>query len=146
MTFWSWQYYWNPALDSTEWPEKNWFLTTIRNGISEILEYKKYRQQPQLFEEFGPTLSRQLEPWLWLSKNSSMARSGRAKMKASRWWCGLTLSPERSTSKDKMSTMPSFWTPWQVVILDPAKKTLNKTFGANGKSVLATSGSQKSQR
>jgi hypothetical protein len=125
---------------------ENWPLTTIGNGNSEILEYKKYRQQPRLFDEFGPALSCQLEPRLWLSKYSSLGWSGWPKTKASRSRCGLTWSPERSTSKDKMSIMPSFWIPWQVAIPDPAKKTLNKTFGADGKSVLTTSSSQKSQR
>jgi hypothetical protein len=58
-----------------EWPDKNGHLTTICNGISEILEYKNYRQQPRLFDEFGSALNGQIEPWLWLSKNSSMAQS-----------------------------------------------------------------------
>jgi hypothetical protein len=123
MTFWSWQH-----------------------CNSEILEYKNYRHQPRLFDEFYSTLNQQLEPWLWLSKNSSLERSGRVKMKASCLRCGLTLCPERSTSKDKMSTITSFWTPWQVAILDPARKTLNKTFAADGTSVLAMNSIQISQR
>jgi hypothetical protein len=124
---------------------ENWLLTTIHNGNSEILEYKNYRQQPWLFSELGPVLSQQPEPWLWFSKNSSLAQSGWAKVKTSRSWCGSTRSPERSTSKDKMSTMPSFWTPWHVAILDPAKMSLDKTFGTDVKSDLTAINSQKSQ-
>jgi hypothetical protein len=41
--------------------------------------------------------------------------------------------------------MPSFWTPWQVAIFDPTKKTLDKTFDANFKSDLTAISSQKSQ-